>query len=182
MYGDAVAFIKKPVKITENIYLGNGIVATECAKSNEFGLIISVMTEHEFNTYFNEIRINNDKYNQSCANLADKVNHVMYWLNDSSNPADFDDYNLFKVCWFICGHINSKIFANKKVLIHCAAGMNRSVTVIIAYLINSGEFKNLGYFDLKQHILNRRGGVIMTNPYFENYLIEYEKRVKALKD
>ena len=60
--------------------------------------------------------------------------------------------------------------------------MNRSVTLIIAYLINCNEFRNLNYFDLKQLILNKRGGVIMTNPYFEDYLIDYEKRIKSVKN
>ena len=78
MYGDTLTHIKAPVKITENIYLGNGIVATECAKSNMLGLIISTMSKNEFNVYFKDIEINKNKYNKTCTSLADRVNHVQY--------------------------------------------------------------------------------------------------------
>jgi atypical dual specificity phosphatase len=61
----------------------------------------------------------------------------------------------------------------KKVLVHCAAGISRSSTLVIAYLINC---ENMKLFDAFKHVRSKRG-VIWPNTGFMKMLIEMEFKI-----
>jgi len=60
-------------------------------------------------------------------------------------------------------------FSNKNILVHCFAGMNRSATIIAAYLIN---YKNMYYKEAIKFILEKRSPVF-TSDYLHNILENY---------
>ncbi len=61
----------------------------------------------------------------------------------------------------------------KKVLVHCAAGISRSSTLVLAYLMNCEKMK---LFDAFKQVRSKRC-VIWPNIGFMNMLIEMEKKL-----
>ena len=54
---------------------------------------------------------------------------------------------------YICDTINTYLSNNKKILIHCKAGINRSTAFVVAYLI---KYNNMNLEEAKSHILDVR--------------------------
>lgn len=82
---------------------------------------------------------------------------------------NIDDSNKVFVCDNF-NEINSFINANKKVLIHCAAGISRSVTFVIAYLICMHKFSLV---EAIKYLKSKRS-IILPNDGFLVQLILYE--------
>lgn len=61
------------------------------------------------------------------------------------------------------------------VLIHCVAGISRSPSFVIAYLI---KYQHMTLYDAYNHVLKRRN--IMPNPCFMRNLMAYEQEVLGL--
>lgn len=80
-------------------------------------------------------------------------------------------------CEFICEYfdcINAFIKSNRKVLLHCAAGISRSATFVIAYLVGECEFSLI---DAIKHLKSMRA-IICPNDGFLTQLILYEHYMK----
>lgn len=73
----------------------------------------------------------------------------------------------------VADEINSKESAGGKVLVHCLAGMSRSATLCIAYLMKYKEMTLIDAHDL----VKRKRPIIRPNTGFWKQLIEYEKRL-----
>ncbi|XP_065645847.1 dual specificity protein phosphatase 10-like [Hydra vulgaris] len=140
-----------------------------------FGLIVTVMTPCEISNDNYDIKNNMRIYNSKFHSEENVKVHLIYHLEDSLNTNDLNEYNIEKICAHIDGHLQSADKPNKNVLIHCMAGMNRSVSLIIAYLLRKKEYNELGFYGIKQMILDKRGGQIVTNGFFEKFLLEYEQ-------
>ena len=59
--------------------------------------------------------------------------------------------------------------ACKNVYVHCQAGMNRSATLVMAYVVKRFRVQ-LQY--LVNHVARQRP-CIMTNPHFQDYLVKF---------
>lgn len=73
----------------------------------------------------------------------------------------------------VADEINSKESAGGKVLVHCLAGISRSATLCIAYLMKYKEMTLIDAHDL----VKRKRPIIRPNTGFWKQLIEYEKRL-----
>jgi dual specificity MAP kinase phosphatase len=60
---------------------------------------------------------------------------------------------------------------NGKVLVHCQAGISRSPTIVIAYLM---KIKNLTH-DSAYHLVKSKRGIIEPNIFFVSQLFDFEK-------
>lgn len=71
--------------------------------------------------------------------------------------------------------INQAVESNSNILIHCMAGISRSVSLIIYYFMKK---YNAEYNDIYQSIRNKRS-IVNPNPSFKNQLLNY--RIKREK-
>lgn len=90
---------------------------------------------------------NSDIYIITCASeINDIKNYHKIWLFDGKNNKNFinDITEVIKI-------INNLIIENKKILIHCSAGMSRSPTIVLYYLMKYKKMKfDDAYMLLKQ--------------------------------
>ena len=69
------------------------------------------------------------------------------------------------------------ISENEKILIHCQAGVSRSPTIILSYLI---KFENFNLKDAMNFVRKKRN-IVFPNVGFVYQLIEYEKKIKKIE-
>ena len=132
-------------QITDTIYLGNMVAAFNKAKLKDLGIkkVLTVMSA--FGNHYNEY-----EFIHKTINVEDdfKTNIIQY----------------FKECiLFIDG--------NDKVFVHCAAGMSRSPTVVIAYIM----WKNKIFLNDAIKIVKNKRRLISPNVNFMNQLKIFEK-------
>jgi len=111
-------------KILNNLYLGNQY-ATEVIKNIDMIISIGCNSKHKLKT----------------------IEHIQISLRDK------DTSDITPFLDLICDTININLLNNKKILIHCKAGINRSTAFVIAYLI---KYNDMSLDQAKDHILNIR--------------------------
>lgn len=98
------------VKIVDNLYLGSyNDIIKEYYKNANIDVVINVAKE--------------------CKNLDNTVIYHHYQYCDSESEKIFDSFDI------IADLIHSYRLQNKNVFIHCYAGISRSATFVIVYLI-----------------------------------------------
>ena len=109
-------------------------------------------------------------------------------MNMNALNIDAEDIDTYDITQHFeqCFNFMDECYKNGgKMLLHCYAGMNRSVAICIAYLlqsnhdiqeINAAEKKLL---DIVEYIKHKRGQ-ILTNIGFQKQLIQYAKSIKKL--
>lgn len=126
----------------------------------------------------------------SCMNVLDNRNDIKYILNLSQyklyapykNVMEIDiedNYDAPIENHFIETHnfINEARVNNSKVLVHCKAGISRSATIVISYLM---RYENISYIDAFFFVKDKRR-CVMPNGGFVGKLEEYEKKLKIEK-
>lgn len=107
-------------KVTSNIFIGNkyAVIGREdVLKDNNIDVVISALTEEE---YEDEM-------------IAAQDFEGMEWHRfDIDDDQWFEIYPYLFQVHFI---IQEAVLANKKVFIHCAAGVSRSATLLLGYLM-----------------------------------------------
>ena len=97
---------------------------------------------------------------------------------------DHDDEPITKYFKITNSFINDAISKKGRVFVHCSAGISRSVTIILAYLMTS---KNMNLFGAYQHVLKCRE-CMKPNQGFYKQLKQYELKLygkstaKQIKD
>jgi hypothetical protein len=117
-----------PTKITKNIFLGD---AQSCDQNffdkNNIGAVIQVMS------------------NPPC--ISHDISRLHIDIPDKSNVMIT---NFFSECFnFIDSHIQS----GKNIYIHCAMGISRSATIVIAYIMQKNK---LSYNDAYKFVKEKR--------------------------
>lgn len=69
--------------------------------------------------------------------------------------------------------INEEISQNKSVIVHCKAGISRSATIVLAYLVRYGGVS----LDRAYQIVSEKRPVIDPNPGFRLQLVQWETNV-----
>ncbi|CCU56296.1 protein tyrosine phosphatase 2 [Mythimna separata entomopoxvirus 'L'] len=139
-------------QITNNIYLGGlGFYTTDIIKNylieNNIKSIITIWDLKKLD--IDKLNINKEDYLYIHAYDLDEEEIIQY----------FDiTYNFIK----------EKIKQNKKILIHCFAGVSRSASIVINYLITDN---NISVEDAIKIVLKKRN--IRPNSYFINQLKAY---------
>ena len=134
-------------EITENLYLCNLNGAKNIEKIKELGIkkVLSITEEFCWPNY----------------NESDSIIHKKIIAGDSERR------NLIKSF----GECLNFIKGDEKVLVHCAAGMSRSATFVIAYIMWS---KKMSYKEALEFVMDRRYGAF-PNPGFRDQLQLFEK-------
>ena len=134
-------------QITENLYLGNFFSAKFADKLKELGIkkVLSIMGGF------------NPNYDESY-----KIIHKSFNVNDIINQ------NIIQ--YF--GECLNFIKGEEKILAHCAAGVSRSATIVIAYIMWD---KKLSYEDALNFVESKRN--VNPNPGFVEQLKIFEKEL-----
>lgn len=140
-------------KITDNIYLGN-YKATErkIIDKEKFDVIVNctaTLPFHHNNTYNHRLNVHDD-------------------LTTISNIKLFQ--NIMRILPIIHNHVKN----NRKILIHCKAGMQRSVTLVIAYLV---KYHKLNIEQAKKYVKSKRPVAYMTGSNFNLCLVMLDKNL-----
>lgn len=137
-------------KIIENLYLGNidDVQSEKFIRENNIKLIINAAIEVN-------VPIHED------------VNIIMnlQWHDSMEQPIDF--------CFldYLANIINSFLKENKAVLINCFAGISRSSTIVIAYMM---KYHNMTFNNAFNYVKSKRW-IVNPNPNFQIILKNYEQ-------
>lgn len=146
-----------PSKITDEIYLGNKISATNTTKLKEFGITHIVVCGDEFTIDMTMRK--NFKY------LQIKIGDVEF----------LDIKQFFPSCY---DYIKQCIDNKGKVLVHCSAGISRSSSVVCSFLIKNKQIS----FEEAMEIIWKSRIVASPNRGFEKQLKEwYQEEVENEK-
>ena len=158
-------------KIIHGLYLGNYEAA--CSKSfflnKEIDLVINCSNNLQWPEWYAKFERPNLKY-------------IRIPLDDSFDPTDQDimKVSLERICPIIYTAININ---QQNVYVHCYAGMQRSATVIICYLMYKDlQEKNI-ILSLKEYykfLKEKRIIVFYPDPTFVKVIHTYYKRIKDL--
>ena len=132
-------------QITDTIYLGNMLCAFNKKKLKEIGIKKVLTVMNDFGNHYNK-----NEFIHKKIDVEDsfKTNIIQY----------------FKECLFFMD-------GNDKVFVHCAAGMSRSPTVVIAYIM----WKNKIFLNDAIKIVKNKRRLISPNENFMNQLKIFEK-------
>lgn len=142
-------FCKNPLdKITDNIYLGNCVGAHNHQLLLDNGItdIISVAPYD--------------------LDYIDIICHKYIWY-------DISTFDISKLLPETLNLLENLVNNNRRVFVHCQAGISRSATLIIAYLMKSNK---MTYIDAYNYVKERRS-IIKPNQGFINFLKEYELQI-----
>ena len=116
-------------------------------------------------------------------NCAGGDMNIAYPINFKVHTFKANDdwkYNLIENHITECiGFIDKCRYNGDKILIHCIAGMNRSATITVAYLLH--YFQDMDLLQAIEYTVKRRSW-ILTNGGFRRQLIQYAKDLNKLTD
>ena len=119
----------------------------------------------------------------NCAGIGtksqlSKLEYSHKFKKHSFDASDSSDYNIIKQnAQESFDFINTCLDENRKVLVHCVAGANRSATIVVAYLVYKGDT----LFDAVRKVISARPW-ILTNQSFKLQLIRFAKQMDRLGD
>jgi protein-tyrosine phosphatase len=151
-------------QITENLFLGNVCSAFGCYKTMQkdvlealdIDLVISVLSEDEYEDFMIE------------REDLDGRDWIRLVLDDDEN-ADISQY-FFKVH----AAISEAVKADKNILVHCAAGVSRSPSLVIAYLM----IENRWSYDEAYDYVRKKRCFIYPNAGFVKQLLFLQKALE----
>tara|TARA_B100000902_G_C27078589_1_gene797706 strand:- start:334 stop:822 length:489 start_codon:yes stop_codon:yes gene_type:complete len=135
-------------RITPNIYLGN----YKASQKDNFDTIINCskyLPFHHDKTYNHRIPVNDD--------LSNNSNLLLLKYMIESLPI-----------------INEHVKRNKRILVHCKAGMQRSAAVVAAYLM---KYENYTLKDAKKFVISKRNVAFMSGSNFNLCLHLFNKHL-----
>lgn len=133
-------------EIRDNIYIGNIAGAYWASIENDFDVVINVSTDIP-NYHPENIEYRNVIVEDNCTKKD--------FLNMESQLEEIVDY------------IHSKVQENKKILVHCRVGAQRSCTIVAAYLI---RYHNMSVCTSVYFIKQKRPIAFQGYNHFESVL------------
>ncbi len=152
------AVIKNGIFIS-NVYsvIGNYITKDEdILAKNNIKVVVSALTEEEYDDYM----------------IAEEDFPDIEWnrfIIDDDETQDISQY-FFEVHRII----SEAVIKNKNIIVHCAAGISRSPTLVIAYLM----IENKWTYEEAYKFVKSRCGTIDPNKGFVKQLKELEHRIR----
>ena len=144
-------------EIIQNIHIGN-IAGAYWAEHNNFDVIINASTD--IPNYYNNITF---KKNIEYKNVI---------VDDNCTKRDF--LNMETQLEDIVDFIDSKVQQNKKILVHCRVGAQRSCTIVAGYLI---KYKNMSVAGAVYLIKNKRNIAFNGYNHFEPVLEHFYNKL-----
>lgn len=140
--------------VLKNLYIGSAAnLSNKVIPLNEGDLNINAATEVLLSQPINVTQIN------------------LNWEDSYSQ-----DININGILFDVVKLIDKFLSLNRKVFVNCFAGVSRSATIVIAYLIYK---QNMTYQDAYDFLKSKRY-VISPNSHFINQLVKLEKELQSL--
>ena len=178
----AMCPFSSPTRIVENLYLGSLLdVHPETIKRRNIKYVVNLC----FNANDQSSVSPHGLSIQKRMDLAiDSVTHQCKVVREFVNPlvedgihylcipaADSLNFPLFIFFDFISAFINDARLTNSNVLVHCYAGISRSASIVIAYLIS---YLSMSLIDALTLVKQARP-IICPNENFIEQLVDYEE-------
>jgi protein-tyrosine phosphatase len=152
-------------QITDNIFIGNAYSVIGCYRTKENDIldilniktVISALTEWEYEDYIIEKE-----------DFIDIDWHRLIMDDDEEEKISQYFFDVYSI-------IRKSLSENKKVMVHCAAGMSRSPTLVIAYLMIENGW---GFNEAFKYVKNRRD-IVDPNDGFVKQLKALEYKLKS---
>jgi dual specificity phosphatase 12 len=142
-------------KIEDNLWLGDkGVYNKECPEYTRFQTIVSILIEEEVHRY--DVR-----------QYAEGRNWLLIPLEDS------EDTDISSKFLRVIKHVDAALQRGDCVLIHCAAGVSRSTTMMAAYLMWKHRWsrdQTLDYIRARRSIIQPNDGFLEQLALFEGVL------------
>jgi protein-tyrosine phosphatase len=140
--------------VPQFLYLGSFYDATDKAIMTELGFthVIDATSEHMSAQTSQELGLN--------------YLHIPVW--------DMEGVNIAEHFPSVLSFIHAAKDRNGKILVHCRAGISRSATLVLAYLMHAGLVQNLKH--ALELVIDQRP-YIMPNPSFRTQLLDYEMSI-----
>jgi len=142
--------------VESNLYLGNIIDATSQDK----------LTKHAITHILPVGSSNHPLYNSAVKKMKDVIYYPKY-----INITDFQTENILEHLPDAVRFIDESIANGGNILVHCAAGVSRSATVVIAYLM----WKNKWERSKAEQFVRSHRHIICPNYGFKEQLVMFEK-------
>ena len=144
-------------QITNNLYLGNIFDAQNIQKLLKLGIkkVLSLITDTQLLKY------------------PDEIEHKLI------NIEDFPKENIIQYFYECLLFIDD----NKKVLVHCFAGLSRSATIVVAYIMWKNQLEFLEAINLVDKIrpnINPNFGFVKQLKMFEKLLKENKYNINSI--
>ena len=175
MYSQIKGHLYKDMhQIIPNLYLGNAIMA---------GHITNIKEDDDYNTAIYKQKQKLKSF--GIKNIISCIHADNIYENDTEftylNIPFYDDNTnkeAFKLDSYLCSamrFIKRSLDNNEGVLVHCQAGVSRSASIVIGYIM--AEYK---WTFLKSYLFVRdKRNIIEPNPSFKKCLIKYEELLKC---
>lgn len=156
--------------IIPNLYLGNYNAANDKDFINNMNLVINCSVDLPFPNFYSSINRKNFR-------------HIRIPLNDTHNDIDqvLMTVNLPKICPIIHKYLNN----GQKVFVHCYAGMQRSATIVLCYLMYKDVLENNSIKPLREYyrfLKSKRNIVFRPDPTFVDVIKNYYDVLKQYVD
>lgn len=182
--------LAKISKITDNIYL-SGIYPLdekyELVKKLNIKCIVSCVDRSFISEIHERILVDNPNmtiiylpYNDEiCQNLWKKNDNMVSIVKYSATVEEHDKlrrqleiYQNKPMIEIAYHFINHSIRSNKNVLVHCMAGVSRSVSLVVYYLMK----KYYLTYDTALKMVKNKRGIANPNDSFRHQLLEYQEK------
>eukprot|EP00771_Trimastix_marina_P001257 gnl/Trimastix_PCT/2315.p1 GENE.gnl/Trimastix_PCT/2315~~gnl/Trimastix_PCT/2315.p1 ORF type:complete len:182 (+),score=12.75 gnl/Trimastix_PCT/2315:126-671(+) len=153
----------------------NVILQDQLFLGNQAGSGMSLLgDDSKRGIYYNLLKSNGITHVLSCLGEESKVfpEDFLYRCIDATDDPSFDLLDHFSNC---CDYIQSALDGGGRVFVHCAAGVSRSASVVIAYLMRA---KGWTYGEALRYTAEARPCVDPSN--FEEQLWVWEERVLGM--
>ena len=151
---------KSPARLTDELYIGNYNDAANVDYLKKLGIT------HVLNCA---------AFKMSPANPYPRHSGIVGYLQFTAQ--DNEDYNILQHYPKAKVFISAAVKAGGRVLVHCAAGINRSGAICAAYLMSDFRWDLLGVITR----MKSRRTLLLTNRTFQKQLIHFARQRNLLK-
>ena len=162
-------------QVTPRLWIGNRIAARDPSWLSHRGITHIINCTSEIPNYFQNVEQNQNSQHSSSS-PSPRLHYLKLGLQDSTDISD----DLLAVLETSYGYMKSVLdmSPHTKILVHCAAGISRSASIVIYYLMRENGME-IGSFDRALAHLKSRRDIVRPNTWYTQQLRDAERLANA---